>query len=346
MSVQTVNIQILDNPKCVIGTNSWGSRAYEKAVRGSYVGDAVIEAAVDTALENGLDVFDTADDYGFGYAQKLLGKFRETRKFKISAKYTPTGVYKKGQVHRAFEKQCRDLKTDYIDYYWLHLPNDIEKNLSEIAELYGQGKIGHVGISNFNLEEAKTAKSFLEERGVPLYGVQNHFSLLDREEETNGMLAWCRENGLSFWGWAVLEEGILTGNLKGRPVSLLFKRKTARLHPLFEAMRKIGEAHGLTMAQLAVVYCMEKGVIPICGCRKPYQTDQLFQDTKASLSDAEIRRLEEEADKAGVKILRSDEFRFAVRGHDSKKKKTALAIGAGLAAGGILTALLAKKQRH
>lgn len=61
--------------KCVIGTNSWGSKLYEKAVRGSYVEDSVIEEAMKTAIKKHLNVFDTADDYGFGYAQKLLGKF-------------------------------------------------------------------------------------------------------------------------------------------------------------------------------------------------------------------------------------------------------------------------------
>lgn len=106
------------NMKCVIGTNSWGSKAYEKAIRGSYVDDTVIEEAVNTALDLGLTVFDTAEDYGFGYAQKLLGRLCETEqmyeadqtcetaqtqlsgRIQISTKYTPVGKYHTGQVRK------------------------------------------------------------------------------------------------------------------------------------------------------------------------------------------------------------------------------------------------------
>lgn len=318
----------------VIGTNSWGSRLYETAIRGSYVDDDVIASTVEVALEEGLEVFDTADDYGFGHAQRLLGSLRKTRQFGISAKFTPTRRYRYGQIYKAFDKQCAEMGVDHIDYYWLHLPNDIEQNLVEVADLYHRGKIGHVGVSNFNLEEAKRAKEFLDANDVPLYGVQNHFSLLDRGEETNGMLSWCRENHLAFWGWAVLEEGILTGKPSG-PMGQACHSKVKRLGPLFDAMWEIGSAHGLTVAQVAVAYCASKGVVPICGCRKPYQVEELAHSLEASLSHEEVVRLEREADATGVHVLRSDMFRFAVRGKEEERRRrerTALAAAVGVGA--------------
>lgn len=299
----------------VIGTNSWGSEPYEKAIRGSYVDDETIARTVDMALSHGLDVFDTADDYGFGYAQRLLGSLRAGRPLEISAKYTPIRRYRYGQVYEAFDRQCSELGVDSIDYYWLHLPNDIERNLVEVADLYQRGKIGHVGVSNFSLREAMLAKEFLDGHDVPLYGVQNHFSLLDREEEASGMLAWCRENHLAFWGWAALEEGILSGNPTG-PMGMALQGKARRLGPLFGAMREVGSAHALTTAQVALAYCASKGVVPICGCRKPYQAQQFAMALEANLTSEEVKGLEDTADGCGVKILRTDMFRFAVHGRE------------------------------
>lgn len=305
----------MPEPACVIGTNSWGSRAYERLVRGSYVDDRVIASTVDTALAAGLDVFDTAEDYGLGYAQRLMGRLRATRIFRVSAKYTPTGRYKPGQVHAAFDKDCQDLGTSFVDYYWLHLPNDVDANLMEVIDLYQHGRVGRVGISNFNLQETRHAKRFLEVHEVPLYGVQNHFSLLDRSEERSGMLAWCRENGVSFWGWAVLEEGFLAGTKRPRTMfDVVWRRKLAKLGPLYETMGEVGGDHGLSVAQVAVAYCVAKGVVPVCGCRKPYQVEQLVQGAEVALDGGEVGRLERAADATGVTLLRSDEFRFAVRG--------------------------------
>lgn len=231
-----------------------------------------------------------------------------------------------------------------MDYYWLHLPNNIEENLAEMASLYHEGKIRNIGISNFNLEEAKRAKKFLEANGVSLYGVQNHFSLLERAEERNGMLAWCHENGIAFWGWAVLEEGILTGNTKST-FARLFRRKQKKLSDLFQIMREIGDVHHLEMAQVAVTYCISKGVIPVCGCRKPYQVQQLAEDVEATLDEAEIRRLEEAADETGVKILKSDIFRFAVQKEEkSDRRKIAAFVLAAFGIGTMTAFLLHRKK--
>lgn len=85
------------------------------------------------------------------------------------------------------EKDLKDFKRSYVEVYWLHLPTDIEEHLAEIVELYKEGKIKHVGISNFTLNECKRSKAFLEKHGIPLYGVQNHYSLVCRDWEKNGV---------------------------------------------------------------------------------------------------------------------------------------------------------------
>ncbi len=302
-------------PSAVVGTNSWGSAAYGKMLRGESVGVDTIRACFERAKEKGLLIFDLAQDYGLGKAQKMIGEFG-TDDVIISAKFTPTGSYKSGQVRKSFEKDLQDFNRDYVDIYWLHLPSDIEANLSEIIDLYKEGKIKHIGISNFTLEECVKAKAILDKAGIPLYGVQNHYSLINREWEKNGLVDWCFRNGISFWAWAVLEEGMLTDpkvKTKMSLMKLMFNRKKRKLHSLYQLMEKVGEAHGITIPQVAMAFCSSKGIVPVCGCRKPYQVDQLQDAVSVTLSDSEIKSLENEADKLNVKILGADMFRFAVK---------------------------------
>lgn len=305
----------LNQLKCVVGTNSWGGSLYGKLLRGESVDESVIKEAFNSARAKGLAVFDLAQDYGFGQAQKMIGRFG-CGDVLISSKFTPTGRYKAGQVKKSFEKDLADFGRSYVDIYWLHLPNDICENLSEIIDLYHDGKIRHIGVSNFTLDECRLAKSILDASGIPLYGVQNHYSLLCRDWERNGLVDWCRENGISFWAWAVLEEGMLTNpksKSKKSVMKLIFNRKKKKLKPLYELMESIGNQHHISIPQVAMSFCSSKGIVPICGCRKAYQVEQLYNAVNVKLSDAEIKMLEAEADRLNVTILGADVFRFAVR---------------------------------
>lgn len=310
------------SPNAVVGTNSWGSVAYGKMIRGESVDESTIRSTVDLAKEKGLLIFDLAQDYGFGKAQKMIGEFG-THDIILSSKFTPIGSYKQGQVAKSLEKDLRDFKRDYVDIYWLHLPSDIPENLSEIIKLYNEGKIHHIGVSNFTLKECKRAKRILDEAGVPLYGVQNHYSLINREWEKNGLVNWCKENNISFWAWAVLEEGMLTDprvKTKMSLMKLIFNGKKQRLRPLYVLMNKIGKKHGITIPQVAISFCSNKGIVPICGCRKPYQVEQLYEAVNTILSEKEMRMLQNEADKLNVHILGADMFRFAVKRKQKNKQ--------------------------
>ena len=185
-------------PKAVIGTNAWGSSAYEKLIRGNSVDNKTLIASMNTAKEKDLLIFDLAQDYGFGKAQKMIGEFG-TQDIYISSKFTPFRKYHAGQVRKSLERDLSEFKRSYVDIYWLHLPMDIEQNLTEMIQLYHEGKIRNIGVSNFTLEECKKAKSILNKAGIPLYGVQNHYSLINREWEEKGVVDWCRDNNISFW---------------------------------------------------------------------------------------------------------------------------------------------------
>lgn len=297
-------------PNAVIGTNAWGSALYEKTMRGSAVEDEVLQEAMKTAQEADIPIYDLARDYGLGKAQKMIGDFG-TDDIIISAKYTPFTHYKPGCVRKSLMKDLDDFKRDYVDIYWLHLPTDIEEHLREIIELYNEGKIRYIGVSNFTLEECKKSKAILDSEGIPLYGVQNHYSIICREWEKNGLLQWCRDNGILFWGWAVLEEGLLVDPRipKKSMMKFAFKRRVKKLTELYKVMIKVAERHDIKVPQVAMAFCANKGVVPMCGCRKPEQVAELAEASRVILTSGEIKRLEEAADRANVKIMGADIFR-------------------------------------
>ncbi len=304
----------MNKPKAVIGTNSWGGKAYGKLIRGSYVDNSVIKEAMQTAKELGLDVYDLARDYGFGKAQKMIGEFG-TEDIVISAKYTPFKRYKKGCVRSSLEKDLADFRRDYVDIYWLHLPIDVKEHLQEIIELYNEGRIRHIGVSNFDLDECKLSKEILSSAGIPLFGVQNHYSIISREWEINGLLDWCRDNGVQFWAWAVLEEGMLTDpriKTKFSPMKLMMYSQKYKMRELYKVMIAVGKRHGISVPQVAEAFCASKGVVPICGCRKPKQVMELSQAADIQLSPGEIKALEKAADRSQAKVLGADIFRFYV----------------------------------
>ena len=297
-------------PTAVIGTNAWGGKLYGKAMRGNYVEDEVIRNAMKTAKEQDICIYDLARDYGLGKAEKMIGEFG-TKDIFLSAKYTPFTHYKPGCVRKSLMKDLRDFKRDSVDVYWLHLPTDIGEHLREIAELYREGKIRYVGISNFTLEECIRSKQILDQEGIPLYGVQNHYSIICREWEKNGLLQWCKDNDILFWGWAVLEEGLLVDpRIKKKSlIKKVFNRKIRKMKPLYKVMIKVAERHDIKVPQVAMAFCSTKGVVPMCGCRKPEQVEELAQAARIRLTKGEVRRLEEAADKVDVKIMGADLFR-------------------------------------
>ncbi len=298
------------NPTAVIGTNAWGSKLYSIGVRGNYLPDEVIIEAIRESRKQDIPLFDLARDYGLGKAQKMIGKFGIEDIF-LSAKYTPFTHYKKGCVRKSLMKDLDDFKCEKVGVYWLHLPTDIKEHLEEIIELYNEGLISHIGVSNFTLEECKRSKEILDEHGIHLYGVQNHYSIICREWEMNGLLKWCKDNGILFWGWAVLEEGLLVDPRirKRSPMKFTYNRKVKKLASLYEVMIEIAELRGIKVPQVAIAFCASKGVVPMTGCRKPSQVRELAEAARITLTDEEIIRLESAADTANVKIMGADLFR-------------------------------------
>jgi aryl-alcohol dehydrogenase-like predicted oxidoreductase len=185
------------------------------------------QRVVDAAIEHGINYFDTAESYGQGRSEELLGAALGARRGDviIASKWGHTaslGAGERGgapdQIRRRLEASLRRLGTDYIDHYQLHRPDPDtphEETLGCLADLRGEGKIREIGCTHFAADDLEAAHAAAVERGVPAYpSVQNHYSVLTRDPETDGVFDVCERLGIAFVPYFPLESGLLTGKYR------------------------------------------------------------------------------------------------------------------------------------
>lgn len=266
-------------------------------------------------MELGLNLWDTAAVYGMGASETILGEFVDDcdrDDLYISTKFTPQ-IAKDVEhpTETMMDESLKCLHTDYVDLYWIHNPADVERWTKEIIPVVKSGKARAVGVSNHNLEEIKRAEEILSAEGLHVAAVQNHYSLLHRSSERAGILDYCKEEGITFYAYMVLEQGALTGKYdkdhlmperSGRGKS--YNGIMDKLDGILAALKEIGEAHNITPSQTAIAWALAKGTLPIIGVTKVKQVEEAAAAMDVRLTEEEIQKLEQEGDKAGVHTLR------------------------------------------
>lgn len=176
--------------------------------------------AVKAALDNGVNLIDTAPVYGFGRSEEIVGKaIRDRRGDVVLA--TKCGLRWKSEslkglyhdlsassVREEVENSLRRLKTDHIDLYQIHWPDpktDIDETMIELNNLKEQGKIGEIGVSNFSVEQIEKALKI-----APVISLQPKYNLVEREIEKD-ILPFCRDKNIGILAYSPLASGILTG---------------------------------------------------------------------------------------------------------------------------------------
>src|SRR5262249_17065641 len=145
----------------------------------------------------------------------------------------------------------------------------------------------------------------LSQTGVPLSAIQNHYSLLYRSSERAGILDYCRQKGLAFFAYMVLEQGALSGHYDtahpfppGSGRARTYGPILPKIEALTATMRTIGGKHGISVAQVAVAYAIAKGTIPIIGVTQANQVTDAAKAAEIRLSAEEIGQLEKTAEEA------------------------------------------------
>ena len=300
-------------PKIALGAWSWGAGAAGgDQVFGNHLFEKDLQPVFEKAMECGLTLWDTAAVYGEGSSERILGNFvknTDRESIILSTKFTP-------QIASDSETAMQDmldgskerLHTDRIDIYWIHNPMNVEKWTPYLIPLAKSRQIKSIGVSNHSLAEIKRVNEILAAEGLKVSAVQNHFSLLHRSSERAGILDYCKENGIIFYAYMVLEQGALTGKYnKEHP----FPAGTGRgdsynphLAEIETELKKIGEKYSASPAQIAAAWAIAKGTLPIIGVTKVKQVEEAAASARITLTAEEIDRLEKLGDETGVHTLR------------------------------------------
>lgn len=303
-------------PKIALGAWSWGvGTAGGDQVFGNYLSADDLKPVFKKAMEHGLCLWDTAAVYGEGSSERILGNFVKgvsREDVILSTKFTPQiASASPDAMQEMIDGSKERLYTDIIDIYWIHNPMDVEKWTLDIIPLAKSGQIKAIGVSNHNLAEIKRADEILAAEGLKISAVQNHFSLLHRSSERAGILDYCKENGITFYSYMVLEQGALTGRYTeenpfpagtGRGDS--YNPHLKKLAALIHEMEIIGTRFDANPAQVATAWAIAKGTLPIIGVTKVHQVEEAAKATQIALTDDEIRRLEKLGDETGISTLR------------------------------------------
>jgi aryl-alcohol dehydrogenase-like predicted oxidoreductase len=283
-----------------IGAWAWGDRLYWGYGR-SYTDDD-LRAAFAAALAAGVNWFDTAEVYGFGRSEEILGRFLPSATSTvIASKFMPfPWRLGRGGLRDALRGSLRRLGVERIDLYQVHWPMPpvpIETWMDALAEAVQLGHVRAVGVSNYNVDQMRRAHQALARRGVPLASNQVHYNLLERSPERSGLLETCRELGVTLIAYSPLGQGLLTGKYskESPPPGIRAARLRGRLReiePVVAALREIGEARGRPPAQVALNWLICKGALPIPGAKNAQQAEQNAGALGWRLTDVEVAALD------------------------------------------------------
>lgn len=294
-------------PDMGLGGWQWGDKG--RWGFGTGYGPSEIADAFLGALEGHGRFFDTAEVYGHGTSEQVLGWMaaRVPEPLVLATKFAP--LPGRGGVRAAPEAlrgSLRRLRRTVVDLYQVHWADrdefDIEALMEVLAGCVRDGSVRLLGVSNFTAAEMLIADDALRARGLSLASHQVHYSLLHRAPERDGTLAACRERGATLIAYSPLEQGVLTGRYDParrppgpRAESPLFDPAVWPLvSALLEVMRGVAAAHGgRPLAQVALNWLRAKdNVLPIVGVKNGLQSREAMGARGWSLRAEDLARLD------------------------------------------------------
>lgn len=308
MNAETGQQSILQGIEMGVGTWSWGDRLMWGYGRG--YSDQDIRQAFDVSVMEGLRLFDTAEVYGQGRSEQLLGEFLKTSEqtLYVATKFMPyPWRLSRGALLRALKGSLKRLGLAQVDLYQIHQalpPVTPETWMNAMTEATHAGLTREVGVSNYDRGWTQRAYDALAREGLHLASNQVEYSLINRKIEKNGLLKQCQELGVRLIAYSPLGMGLLTGKytpeqppsgLRGTRYNRAFLE---RMIPLLTLMKRIGSDHaGKTPAQVAINWTICKGTLPIPGAKNIAQAEQNAGAVTWRLTDEEVSALDEASDK-------------------------------------------------
>ncbi|XP_011625167.1 pyridoxal reductase, chloroplastic isoform X2 [Amborella trichopoda] len=312
------------------GTWAWGNQllwGYQEAMNNE------LQETFNLAIDNGINLFDTADSYGTGklngQSERLLGKF-------IRDYQGPKGVRDNiiiatkfaaypwrltaGQFVKACQSSLKRLQIERIGVGQLHWSTANYAPLQELAlwdglvaieqPCFKQSLVRAVGVSNYGPKQLLKISDYLKARGVPLCSAQVQFSLLSMAKDQMELKAVCDSLNICLISYSPLGLGMLTGKytafkLPRGPRALLFRQILPGLEPLLRSLGEIADKRGKTIPQVAINWCICKGTVPIPGVKSVRQAEENLGALGWRLSLDEMLQLESAAQESPRKMIQN-----------------------------------------
>ncbi len=283
----------------VIGLGTWG-------MAGSFWGkvdDDQSIATIRAGLEAGINLIDTAPVYGDGHSEEVVGKALEGLKREDIVLATKCGRFtcETEKIRQELETSLKRLKTDYIDLYQVHWPDDkvpFEETFGELENMRKQGKIRYIGVSNFSVEQTEEASKYCQ-----IVSTQPQYSLLVRDIEKD-ILPYCVEKNIGILSYGSIGAGALTGKFKEKPVfkedderasfyTFFQEQNWPKTKQMIDTLEEIAASHGKPTVHAAINWVLkQKGIsVALVGARTPEQVRMNAQAADWELTDEENAKI-------------------------------------------------------
>jgi aryl-alcohol dehydrogenase-like predicted oxidoreductase len=280
----------------------WGPQQDEQSI-----------AAIQRAVELGVNWIDTAAAYGFGHSEEIVGRALagvDARPYVFTKASLLEGSdrrvvhsLKRDSIHREAHASLERLGVDAIDLYQIHWPvpdEDIEEGWSALAELKSQGLVRHIGVSNFDVEQLRRIQQI-----APVETLQPQYSLIERDIERE-ILPFAERNRIGVIVYSPMGSGMLTGAMTAERIESLdeddWRKHDERFTEpqlsenlrLVERLRAVGERYDVTPGAVAVAWTLRHPAVDgaIVGFRRPDQVDPILAAGSLELSDEDVAEIE------------------------------------------------------
>jgi aryl-alcohol dehydrogenase-like predicted oxidoreductase len=273
-------------------------------------------AAIHRALELDVNWIDTAPAYGLGHSEEVIARALKTWPGAKPYIFTKCGLRwdKQGNIRkvlhadsicREVEDSLRRLAVDTIDLYQIHWPpepdsDELEEGWSILTALRGQGKLGWIGVSNFDVQQMRRAQTI-----APITSLQPPYSLINRGIEKD-ILPYCLREGIGVIAYSPMASGLLTGAMTRERIANLPRDdwrksdpefnepKLSRNLALVEQLREIGKRHGRSPGEVAIAWVLHNPAVTgaIVGARNAKQADGVMRAGEFRLTDEEVNEID------------------------------------------------------
>ncbi len=276
--------------------------------------DAESTATLERAIDLGLDFFDTADIYGTGHNEELVGKVMRKHRNRviIATKFgnlvLPDGTRaingRPEYVRSACDASLKRLGVDHVDLYYQHRVDKnvpIEETVGAMADLVRQGKVRYLGLSEASAKTTRRAHAV-----HPISALQSEYSLWTRDYEDE-VIPTLRELGVGFVPFSPLGRGLLSGALSELPADDMRRKISPRFEgdnldqnlKVVARLKEIAQEKGITPSQLALAWVLAQGddIVPIPGTKRRKYLEENIAAADVKLSKSDLARIEDAAPK-------------------------------------------------